>query len=109
MNPEIEEALNHRLQRSSYLALRNVRCVCCNGAVVLRGSLPTHYLKQLLLETVADLTRGYTIQNEVGVTGPAHREPTGHEDSEGAGPWRRSQGARRGEGTDRRSRSQGWD
>jgi osmotically-inducible protein OsmY len=74
---EIEEAVNLRLQHSSYLALRNVRCVCRNGAVVLRGCLPTHYLKQLLFQIVAEIAGGYTIENEIGVTGPGRPEPIG--------------------------------
>jgi hypothetical protein len=103
MSPEIEEALNLRLQRSSYLALRNVHCVCRNGAVVLRGCLPTHYLKQLLLEMVAEIAGGYPIENEVGVTGPGHRQPTGREGSGSRGPHAhgRSQRAGPGEGADR--------
>jgi hypothetical protein len=109
MSPEIEEALNLRLQRSSYLALRNVRCVCRNGAVVLKGSLPTHYLKQLLLAIVAEIAGDYAIENEVGVTGPSRREPVGREGGGGAEPPRRSQGARPGAGGDRRSRSEGRD
>jgi hypothetical protein len=75
MSPEIEETLNLRLQRSSYLALRNIRCVCRNGAIVLRGCLPTHYLKQILLEIVAEIAGGYAIENEIGVIGPGHRRP----------------------------------
>jgi hypothetical protein len=103
ISPEIEEALNLRLQRSSYLALRNVHCICRNGAVVLKGCLPTHYLKQLLLEMVAEIADGYPIENEVGVTRPGHREPTGREGSGRTGPHAHGQSQRAGpgEGADR--------
>jgi hypothetical protein len=37
--PGIEEAIGLRLQQSSYLAIRNVHCLCRDGVLILRGSM----------------------------------------------------------------------
>jgi hypothetical protein len=87
---ETEEAINRQLQRSSYLALRDIRCVCRNGVIALKGCLPTHYLKQLLLEIVAEIAGDCAIESEIEVIGPAQRPPTGHERSRTTDPQVRS-------------------
>jgi hypothetical protein len=109
MNPELEEMLSLRLQRSSYLALRNIRCICRDGVIILRGSLPTHYLKQLLLEIVAEIAGGYAIENEIGVIGPGQREPIGRAGDGRTGEPGRFPSTGPGAGAARGSRSEGRD
>jgi hypothetical protein len=41
------------LQRSPYSALHDVSCDCQDGVLVLRGCLPSYYLKQVAQEIVA--------------------------------------------------------
>ena len=60
-------AARHRLRASSYRALDDVRCDFVNGVMVLRGRLPSFYLKQLAQEVVRDGDNEWTIMNEVEV------------------------------------------
>jgi hypothetical protein len=67
---DIVEQAESRLRDSPYFALRMVSCESRNGVLVLRGCLPTYYLKQLAQATVV---RGQgaptTVLNEIEVTG----------------------------------------
>jgi hypothetical protein len=59
------------LRRLPYLALRNVSCAWHDGVLVLRGCLPTYYLKQLAQEAVAPLAGARRIDNQIQVVTPA--------------------------------------
>ncbi len=48
-----EELAESRLQRNSYPSLRNVSCEFQEGVLVLRGWVPTYYLKQVAFSAVA--------------------------------------------------------
>jgi hypothetical protein len=65
----LAEQAERLLHDSPYLALRMVSCESRKGVLVLRGSLPTYYLKQLAQATVARGLNAPTVVNEIEVTG----------------------------------------
>jgi len=67
-----EELAETRLRSNSYLALKNVSCDYHDGVLVLRGRVPTYYLKQVALATVAGLAgvRHVVDQIDVGSAAP---------------------------------------
>jgi hypothetical protein len=67
-NKFIEQA-ESLLHNSPYLALRMVLCESRKGVLVLRGCLPTYYLKQLAQATVVRGLNVPTVINEIEVTG----------------------------------------
>ena len=65
---EIVQAARKRLRTSSYLPLQRLSCECDDlGVLVLRGRLPSFYLKQLAQETVADVEGVVQVVNEAEV------------------------------------------
>src|SRR5438309_850834 len=64
---EVVELAERRLRGNSYLALKNVSCTCLDGILLLEGSLPTYYLKQLAQEVVADIDGVDQIVNNIEV------------------------------------------
>ena len=75
VNPQPAPAdLAERCLRSNpYLALKNVSCDLLDGVLVLRGCLPTYYLKQIAQEAVASLEGVERIDNQIRVVTPAFR------------------------------------
>ena len=62
------------LRSSRYSALQHVSCDYQGGVLVLRGCLPTYYLKQLAQEVVAhQFDKGERLENRIQVVGPAPR------------------------------------
>jgi hypothetical protein len=59
------------LRSNPYLALKNVSCDWLNGVLVLKGCLPTYYLKQIAQEVVANLAGVEAIDNQIQVVTPA--------------------------------------
>jgi hypothetical protein len=55
------------LRRNTYLALKNVTCEYQGGTLVLRGSVPTYYLKQVASAVVAGLPGIERIVNQIDV------------------------------------------
>src|SRR6516225_6945478 len=51
--PPIEELAERQLRGNSYRALKNLSCAFQDGALVLRGCVPTYYLKHRAQEAVA--------------------------------------------------------
>ena len=51
--------------------LKNVACDCRDGLLVLRGCLPSYYLKQVAQEVVARLEGVQAIDNQIQVVPPA--------------------------------------
>jgi osmotically-inducible protein OsmY len=62
------------LRRNPYLALKNVSCDGRDGVLVLRGCLPTYYLKQVAQEAVAHLEGLKRIENQIQVVTPAQQK-----------------------------------
>ena len=66
-------ALAERCLRSNlYLALKTITCDWLDGVLVLRGCLPTYYLKQIAQEAVASLEGVERIDNQIQVVTPAY-------------------------------------
>ena len=60
------------LRRNPYRTLKNVACDCRDGVLVLRGCLPSYYLKQIAQEVVAHQVKGVgRIDNQIQVVPPA--------------------------------------
>jgi osmotically-inducible protein OsmY len=55
------------LRNSPYLALRNVTCDYQGGVLILRGCLPTYYLKQVAQAVVARVEGVRQVANEIDV------------------------------------------
>jgi hypothetical protein len=65
--PGLAELAESRLRCNSYLALKNVSCEYQQGRLILRGLLPTYYLKQLAQEVVARIDGAIQVVNEINV------------------------------------------
>jgi osmotically-inducible protein OsmY len=71
-HPGLQELAEGCLRRNPYLALKNVSCDGRGGVLVLRGCLPTYYLKQVAQEVVARLEGVEMIDNQIQVVTPAY-------------------------------------
>jgi osmotically-inducible protein OsmY len=72
--PASPQAVAERGLRSSrYSALQHVSCDCRGGVLVLRGCLPTYYLKQVAQEVVAHLEGVEGVENQILVVPGASR------------------------------------
>jgi hypothetical protein len=79
-NPSLNpQAVAERGLRSSrYSALKHVSCDYQGGVLVLRGCLPTYYLKQIAQEVVAhQFCEGERLENRIQVVRPAPRRRRG--------------------------------
>src|SRR5262245_66408291 len=72
-HPGLQELAEGCLRRNPYLALKNVCCDCRGGVLVLRGCLPSYYLKQVAQEAVARLEGVQALDNQIQVVPPASR------------------------------------
>jgi osmotically-inducible protein OsmY len=59
------------LHSNPYQAMKNVSCDYHDGVLVLRGCLPTYYLKQLAQQVVVGLEGVERIDNRIQVVTPA--------------------------------------
>ena len=71
-HPGLPELAEGRLRGNPYLALKNVSCDWLDGVLVLRGCLPSYYLKQVAQEAVARLEGVERIDNQIQVVTPAN-------------------------------------
>jgi osmotically-inducible protein OsmY len=69
----VQELAEQCLRGNPYLALKNISCGCRDGVLVLRGCLPTYYLKQVAQVAVADLEGVESIDNQIQVVTPFQR------------------------------------
>jgi osmotically-inducible protein OsmY len=67
----ITELVEQCLRSNPYLALKTVSCDWLDGVLVLRGCLPSYYLKQIAQEAVASLEGVERIDNQIQVVTPA--------------------------------------
>jgi hypothetical protein len=56
-----------KLRQSAYLALQNLSCEFCAGVLTVRGLLPSYYLKQVALATVATVAGVERIDDQVEI------------------------------------------
>ena len=75
--PGLPELAEGCLRRNPYLALKNVCCDWRGGVLVLRGCLPSYYLKQVAQEAVAHLEGVQALDNQIQVVPPASRPGRG--------------------------------
>ena len=69
-----QAAAERGLRSSRYAALKHVSCDYLGGVLVLRGCLPTYYLKQIAQEVVAhQLGQAGRLENRIEVVRPAPR------------------------------------
>lgn len=71
---EIGELAESRLRSNSYLALRNISCEYRDGALILRGRVPSYYLKQIAQQVVATIAGVSPIVNQIEVSTAVLRE-----------------------------------
>jgi osmotically-inducible protein OsmY len=61
------EFAERQLRSSPYLALRNLGCDFHDGVLVLRGCLPTYYLKQMAQAAVSHVAGVEQVVNQIEV------------------------------------------
>jgi osmotically-inducible protein OsmY len=69
--PTLLERVQRRLRESPYYYLRTIQCACDEGAVTLRGRVPSFYLKQTVQSVVEKVDGVHQVINLVDVTYPA--------------------------------------
>ena len=72
VHPELQRRLMDLFANSQYLALRSVHVDVAGGFVVLRGNVPTYFLKQFAQAAVIEAVEGLRIANEIEVTSSAN-------------------------------------
>ena len=68
-----EDLIQERFHRSPYLPLRYIECRLSDGTLVLRGRVPTYYLKQLAQTVARSLNGICCVVNELRVDFPKRR------------------------------------
>ena len=63
----IVEDVENRLRKNAYLVLRNISCEFHEGVLILRGCLPTYYLKQIAQSVVSGVAGVERIDNQIEV------------------------------------------
>ncbi len=66
-----DELAEECLRRDSHLAQKVISCEFLNGVLILRGHLPTYYLKQIAQQAVFHLDGVDRIENQIEVITPA--------------------------------------
>lgn len=69
------DKLTAKLQTSPYLPLRELTCVPCGGELVVRGQVPTYFLKRQLWRIASSISVELFLQDEVDVIPPRARAP----------------------------------
>jgi hypothetical protein len=70
----LQEEAERALRSGLYPALKKLSCDYRGGVLVLRGCLPTYYLKQIAQEVVAHQVQGRgRLDNQIQVVRPASR------------------------------------
>jgi osmotically-inducible protein OsmY len=67
---QVVEMAQERLEQTAHAPLRNVACEFERGTIVLRGTVPRYYLKQLAQEVVGDLPSVTQVVNDIEVFWP---------------------------------------
>lgn len=66
----LERRVAARLKKSSYHSLRRIGCDVHDGVVVLRGQVPSYYLKQVAQALLLDMPEVEVLVNQVEVVPP---------------------------------------
>jgi osmotically-inducible protein OsmY len=67
MSSPVADAATAQLQASAYLSLRRVICTYDEGLLVLRGSVPTYFHKQLAQQAVFGIAGVTQVLNQIEV------------------------------------------
>lgn len=71
----IERAVHSVLSRSPYWLLRCVQCEVRKKTLILRGVVPSYFLKQMAQTLIrAELPSGLSIENQIEIGGPDMRQ-----------------------------------
>ena len=70
----LAERAESRLRSSPHLARKNISCEFDGDELILRGCLPSYCLKQLAQESVAALSSGKRIVNQIAVVSSGPRD-----------------------------------
>ena len=70
----LAERAESQLRRNRHLARKNISCEFDGDVLILRGCLPSYYLKQLAQEAVAALPEGKRIVNQIAVVSSGPRD-----------------------------------
>jgi hypothetical protein len=72
--PDIQAVAEGALRSSPYPSLKKLSCDYRGGVLILRGCLPSYYLKQIAQEVVAHQVKGVgCLENQIQVVRPAPR------------------------------------
>jgi osmotically-inducible protein OsmY len=66
---QIQAVAESRLKASPYRSIHKILCVWDNGLLVLQGSLPSYFQKQLAQEAVSDIKGVSQVINQIEVPG----------------------------------------
>jgi len=72
----VQEAVERVLRKAAYLALRSVRCEVAGDALILKGSVPSYYLKQMAQMHAIQENAAHRIVNEIEVITSSARGPS---------------------------------
>lgn len=62
--------IRQAFDQSPYSALRRIDCELMEGDLVLRGQVPTHFMKQIASSCAAKVARDHRIVNQIQVVDP---------------------------------------
>lgn len=69
MIPPLRERVESSFRESQYTAIRDICCDDHEGTLLIRGRLPSHYLKQLVLAAACEIAGTIPIRVEIVVDG----------------------------------------
>jgi osmotically-inducible protein OsmY len=72
--PKISKLAKDRLSTSRYSALGRIACSYRDGVLMLRGCVPSHYLKQLAQELVCQIEGVHSVVNQIEVKAAMDRD-----------------------------------
>ena len=71
--------VERRLRSSGYCSVRVVRCFVEDGVVMLFGTVPSYYMKQIAQTVVMKLEVVMQVENHCEVVYPSHRDGSIHQ------------------------------
>lgn len=75
----IRLAAERLLRSSDYYSVRVVRCFVVDGVVMLFGTVPSYYMKQIAQTVVMKMEMAIRIENHCEVKDPSHRNGSNYQ------------------------------
>jgi osmotically-inducible protein OsmY len=69
-NPDLASRIDQALRATGYPPLRNVHVLAAAGIAILRGSVPSYYMKQIAQAAVSGVVGVIDVHNELDVVPP---------------------------------------